>query len=60
MNASDIERLCQCLTCDFTEICNLDENAEDDRGMCKQYRKNESISKKIEKFILNGKERENE
>lgn len=54
------ERLYQCLTCRFTEICNLDESAEDDRGMCKQYQKDESIEKKIKKWISDRKERENE
>lgn len=41
--ASDNERLYQCLTCKFTEICDLDEKAEDERGLCKEYQKSEQI-----------------
>lgn len=60
MRAGDRERIFQCFTCKFTEICNLDENAEDERGLCKQYRKNEYIAQKISKLILNGGSKENE
>lgn len=35
--ASDTERFYQCLTCLHIESCNLDEKAEDKRGMCKKY-----------------------
>ncbi len=47
--ASDKERMYQCLTCVYTEICNLDENAEDERGLCKEYRMNEAIARKLAK-----------
>lgn len=35
--ASDEERFYQCLNCLYIEDCNLDEKAEDKRGMCKKY-----------------------
>lgn len=35
--ASDIERFFQCLTCCHIENCNLDEKAEDKRGMCTEH-----------------------
>lgn len=47
--ASDEERMFQCLTCLFTEICNLDESAEDERGLCKEYQINETIARKFAK-----------
>lgn len=35
--ASDEERFYQCLNCLYIKDCNLDEKAEDKRGMCKKY-----------------------
>ena len=49
--ASDKERFYQCLTCVYTEICNLDEKAEDERGLCKQYLLDKNIENKIKKSI---------
>lgn len=37
MRASDNERLYQCLTCKYTEICTYDETVEDERGLCTKY-----------------------
>lgn len=45
IRASDEERFYQCLTCLHIESCNLDEESEDERGMCGQY----SVDKNIEK-----------
>lgn len=42
--ASDNERFYQCLTCKFTESCELDEKAEDERGLCKAYQKSEQAT----------------
>ena len=44
--ASNKERLYQCLTCKYTEVCTLDEEAEDRRGLCKTYEKSEEITAK--------------
>lgn len=52
--ASNEERLCQCLTCRYTEICNLDEDSEDERGLCKEYRADEGIVR----ALINIKESE--
>lgn len=49
MKASDKERFYQCLTCKFTEVCNLDEKAEDERGLCKKYQLN--------KIFIKGKDK---
>ena len=49
MRASDEERMYQCLTRLFTEICNLDKSAEDERGLCKEYRINEAVARKMAK-----------
>jgi hypothetical protein len=49
VRASDEERFYQCLTCLHIESCNLDEESEDERGMCRQY----SVDKNIEKSLQN-------
>ena len=38
VRASDKERFYQCLTCQHISACNLDEDAENERGLCKEYR----------------------
>mgnify|MGYP003312863266 CR=1 FL=1 len=45
--ASDEERMFQCLTCQHTEICNLDEEAEDERGMCKEYQMDVKVAMRL-------------
>ena len=45
--ASDTERFYQCLTCLHIESCNLDEESEDERGMCGQFSVDKNIEKKI-------------
>lgn len=35
--ASEFERFYQCLTCKYTKRCKLDDDAEDERGLCKGY-----------------------
>ena len=48
--ASDTERFYQCLTCLHIESCNLDEESEDERGMCGQYSVDKNIEKITEQF----------
>lgn len=48
--ASNKERFLQCLTCKYTELCTLDEKAEDERGLCKEYVKSEEITGKLRKL----------
>lgn len=45
--ASNKERFLQCLTCEYTESCTLDEKAEDERGLCKEYVKSEEVTGKL-------------
>lgn len=44
--ASDIERFLQCFTCCNLENCNLDEKAEDKRGMCTEHSLEDELKKK--------------
>ena len=44
--ASDIERFFQCFTCCNLENCNLDEKAEDKRGMCTEHCLGDELKKK--------------
>ena len=46
--ASSKERFYQCLTCLYTEICDLDEDTEDERGLCKEYGRNEEVIKRLD------------
>lgn len=55
--ASDKKRFYQCLTCMYTETCELDEKAEDEQGMCKQYKKDNTMVKKINNQINTLKRR---
>lgn len=45
--ASVIERFYQCLTCQYTEICNLGDEAEDEQGMCKEYQMDVIVAMKL-------------
>lgn len=53
IRASDEERFYQCLTCLHIESCNLDEESEDERGMCGQYSVDKNIEKKLQNSLKN-------
>lgn len=53
VRASDEERFYQCLTCLHIESCNLDEESEDERGMCGQYSVDKNIEKKLQNSLKN-------
>lgn len=52
VRASDEERFYQCLTCLHIESCNLDEESEDERGMCKEYIIDKDYIKRLKKQIV--------
>lgn len=49
--ASDEERMFQCLTCQHIDICELDEEAEDEQGMCKEYRMDTKVTAKLYSMV---------